>query len=157
MRPGAVSTRSPRLPLPPACLPAYLQDQVCYGMYNQATVHQYRAEFVLFRAAKAGAPAADVAAEAEAHLQVRGGGPLPAPVLTRAWRIGISLPRCRRQPTAQPLCLPACSPPTKQKAEAQLDAAIAYKPAFLDGYLGKSQLAQLRAKVAANYLITPAK
>jgi hypothetical protein len=44
-----------------------------------------------------------------------------------------------------------------QKAEAQLDAAVAYKAAFLDGYLGKSALAQLRAKLAADYLITPVK
>ncbi|PRW59699.1 Tetratricopeptide repeat 1 [Chlorella sorokiniana] len=86
------------------------EDQVCYGMYNQATVHQYRAEFVLFKAAREGQPASSVAAEAEAHLK---------------------------------------------KAEAQLDAALAYKPAFLDGYLGKSSLAQLRAKIAANYLIVP--
>ena len=39
----------------------------------------------------------------------------------------------------------------------QLEAAIAYKPAFLDGYLGKSSLAQLRAKIAANYLLAPVK
>ncbi len=47
--------------------------------------------------------------------------------------------------------------PLKQKAEEQLDAAIAYKKAFLDGYLGKSALAQLRAKLAADYLIAPVK
>ncbi|KAI7841257.1 hypothetical protein COHA_005030 [Chlorella ohadii] len=86
------------------------EDQVCYGMYNQATVHQYRAEFALFKAAREGQPASSVAEQAEAHLK---------------------------------------------KAEAQLDAALAYKPAFLDGYLGKSALAQLRAKIAANYLICP--
>lgn len=46
------------------------QDQVCYGMYNQATVHQYRAEFLLFGAARAGAHASTVAAAAEDHLKV---------------------------------------------------------------------------------------
>ena len=51
---------------PPA--PA-LQDQVCYGMYNQATVHQYSAEFALFKAAREGQPASSVAAEAEGHLK----------------------------------------------------------------------------------------
>ena len=44
-----------------------------------------------------------------------------------------------------------------QAAEAQLDAALAYKASFLDGYLGRSALAQLRAKVAADYIITPTK
>lgn len=29
--------------------PVVLQDQVCYGMSNQATVHQYRAEFLMFK------------------------------------------------------------------------------------------------------------
>lgn len=48
-------------------------------------------------------------------------------------------------------------PAAPQKAEAQLDSAVAYKKGFLDGYLGKSALAQLRAKLAANYLITPVK
>ncbi|PSC77038.1 Tetratricopeptide repeat 1 [Micractinium conductrix] len=88
------------------------QDQVCYGMYNQATVHQYRAEFLLFKAAREGAKAASVSDEVEKHLKA---------------------------------------------AEAQLDAALAYKASFLDGYLGRSALAQLRAKVAADYIITPTK
>lgn len=39
-------------------------------MYNQATVHQYRAEFALFKAAREGQPASAVADEAEAHLKV---------------------------------------------------------------------------------------
>ena len=55
-----------------------------------------------------------------------------------------------------PLPLPPFRP-LAQKAEEQLDAAIAYKKSFLDGYLGKSALAQLRAKLAADYLTTPAK
>ncbi|EFN53322.1 hypothetical protein CHLNCDRAFT_58607 [Chlorella variabilis] len=88
------------------------EDQVCYGMYNQATVHQYRAEAVLFKAAREGTPGAEVAEAAEAHIK---------------------------------------------KAEEQLEAATAYKRAFLDGYLGKSALAQLRAKLAADYLIAPVK
>lgn len=57
-----------------ACTPPLrplLQDQVCYGMYNQATVHQYRAEFALFKAAREGQPASAVADEAEAHLKAR--------------------------------------------------------------------------------------
>lgn len=44
-----------------------------------------------------------------------------------------------------------------QEAEKQLEAAIAYKASFLDGHLGKSALAQLRAKLAADYLIVPVK
>ena len=44
-----------------------------------------------------------------------------------------------------------------QKAEEQLDAAIAYKPAFLDAYLGKSSLAQLRGKLAADYVVANVK
>ena len=44
-----------------------------------------------------------------------------------------------------------------QKAEEQLDASVAYKKGFLDGYLGKSALAQLRAKLAADYLTKPVK
>lgn len=70
-----------------------------------------------------------------------------------------------RSPTKQPLTRrPTPSLPSSQtssnraqKAEAQLDAAIAYKASFLDGYLGKSALAQLRAKIAADYLVTPVK
>lgn len=49
------------------------------------------------------------------------------------------------------------TPHTPQDAEKQLDAAIAYKASFLDGHLGKSALAQLRAKLAADYLIVPVK
>ncbi|KAL6768271.1 hypothetical protein ACKKBF_B38460 [Auxenochlorella protothecoides x Auxenochlorella symbiontica] len=44
------------------------EDQVCFGMYNQATVHQYRAEFAMYRAARAGEPASSVAEEVERHL-----------------------------------------------------------------------------------------
>ncbi|KAL4859108.1 hypothetical protein ACK3TF_000883 [Chlorella vulgaris] len=88
------------------------EDQVCYGMYNQATVHQYRGEFLMFKAAREDKPASDIAADAEAEFQ---------------------------------------------KADKQLDSAIAYKKGFLDGYLGKSALSQMRAKLAANYLITPVK
>ena len=62
----------------------------------------------------------------------------------------------RRIPPPVP-CVCALQSPPPQKAEAQLDAAIAYPAAFLDGYLGKSALAQLRAKLAADYLITPVK
>lgn len=54
----------------------------------------------------------------------------------------------------------ACAPVrvhVLQKADKQLDSAIAYKKGFLDGYLGKSALSQMRAKLAANYLITPVK
>ncbi|KAL4458936.1 hypothetical protein ABPG75_013801 [Micractinium tetrahymenae] len=88
------------------------EDQVCYGMYNQATVHQYRGEFLMFKAAREDKPGASVAEQAEAHFK---------------------------------------------DAEKQLEAAIAYKASFLDGYLGKSALAQLRAKLAADYLIVPVK
>lgn len=88
------------------------EDQVCYGMYNQATVHQYRGEFLMFKAAREDQPAASVAEQAEAHFK---------------------------------------------EAEKQLEAAIAYKASFLDGHLGKSALAQLRAKLAADYLIVPVK
>ncbi len=56
-------------PIPPYRTAIPLQDQVCYGMYNQATVHQYRAEFALFKAAREGQPASSVAEQAEAHLK----------------------------------------------------------------------------------------
>lgn len=40
-------------------------------MYNQATVHQYRGEFLMFQAAREDKPAAEVAEQAEAHFKVR--------------------------------------------------------------------------------------
>jgi hypothetical protein len=59
----------------PACLPAPifppLQDQVCYGYYNQATVHNYRAEKLMWAAAKAGEHASTIAAAVEKHLKAR--------------------------------------------------------------------------------------
>ncbi len=47
---------------------------------------------------------------------------------------------CTSPVPALPLTNPTASPAilSKQKAEAQLDAALAYKPAFLDGYLGEA-------------------
>jgi hypothetical protein len=132
-----------------------LQDQVCYGMYNQATVHQYRGEFLLFQAAREDKPGAEVAAEAEAHFKV--GGRAGGWVVGSVCLLFLRAVLCRR--SAHPPCFSrACIGNNPlQKAEAQLDAAVAYKAAFLDGYLGKSALAQLRAKLAADYLITPVK
>ena len=54
-------------------------------------------------------------------------------------------------PDPRPPRPPACT----QAAEALHDEALAYRPSFLDGYLGKSSLVQLRAKMAANYLPEP--
>eukprot|EP00887_Chlorella_sp_A99_P006660 scaffold3.g6660.t1 len=85
---------------------------VCLGMYNQATVHQARAELLISKAAKSGAGAAGIVADVEKHLQL---------------------------------------------AEAKFDEALAYKASFLDGYLGKSHLAQLRGKLAAGYLVEVAR
>jgi hypothetical protein len=172
------------------------QDQVCYGMYNQATVHQYRAEFAMFAAARADQPAAEVAAAVEEQLKASGawaGGFWEQVSFVLACsalcgRCHVSAARLgafatgrileRRHRSIAPVCpsphiscgcnqaIPvrfltsvfvAHSSPVPQKAEAQLDAAVAYKKGFLDGYLGKSALAQLRAKLAANYLITPVK
>ena len=57
-------------------------------MYNQATVHQYRGEFLLFQAAREDKPGAEVAAEAEAHFKVgadrKGGREEAVPLLS--WR-----------------------------------------------------------------------
>ena len=42
-------------------------------------------------------------------------------------------------------------------AEALMQRALDYKPSFLDGLLGKSAIAQTRAKLAAGYLLEPVK
>lgn len=94
---------------------------------------------------------------------------------TERWGVGWSEGSVGWTPPTQPLthtCPCPFLPPTlvtaqlpilpplwsqAQKAEEQLDAALSYKASFLDGYLGKSSLAQLRAKLAADYLITPVK
>ena len=143
------------------------QDQVCYGMYNQASVHQYRAEALLWGAARSGAHADTVAAAAEEHLKARArgcrrmaAGRMAACMYASAHRNRLQWPPCLPWPTvpsshASPCVFSFFS--RAQKAEAQLDAALAYKAAFLDGYLGRSALAQLRAKVAANYLLAPVK
>lgn len=65
--------------------------------------------------------------------------------------------RVRARARADHLRHDSCTLCRPQDAEKQLDAAVAYKASFLDGYLGKSALAQLRAKLAADYLIVPVK
>ena len=65
---AAPPVRCPPLPRLPQC--RCLQDQVCYGRYNQATVHQYRVEFAMYKALREGKGAADIAEVAAALIQV---------------------------------------------------------------------------------------
>ena len=154
-------------------------------MFGQATVYQYRAEFAMNRAAREGRPASDVAAEVDEQLQARRPFFLPSfflpcaflsprPVASLLLQVACLLarsvgqrnpggsrappappaPASSRCPPAPPL-RPLLAPP--QKAEAQHDAALAYKPTFLDGFLGKSTCAQMRGKLAAGLLVTPSK
>lgn len=83
-------------------------------MYNQASVHQYRAEALLWGAARSGAHADTVAAAAEEHLKARSrgeeGGGWEGGCAVRMQRL--RLPPCYHHPllTCPASLLPACLP-----------------------------------------------